>query len=171
VEKIKYRKYIIKEPLEKGRWAPSIHACGHEECFGAVLPGFPVDFQLLYIKQPFTMVDKTHTHTVDELLFVFGGNPSNFFEFDAEIELYLGSEQEKNLIDTTAIVYVPKGLPHCPIVIKKVGKPFLWGHILFASKYWRNDMTGFPIHSERKQYLPEEIQKCVTTNLVKSELR
>lgn len=150
----KYGKYILKEPLEKAPGSPSIHACGHEDCYGAI--GFPTDFQLLYITRPFTMMDKPHVHDVDELLFIWGGNPSNFFEFDAEVELCLGEEQEKHVINTTAIVYVPKGLIHCPIVIKRVGKPFIWGHILFTPIYRRPDMTGFPKHTDRMRYSPEE---------------
>ncbi|MEM1539693.1 MAG: hypothetical protein QXK33_04715 [Candidatus Bathyarchaeia archaeon] len=148
----KYGKYILREPLEKGPGAPSIHACGHEDCYGSV--GFPAELQLLYITRPFTMKEMPHVHDVDELLFIWGGNPSNFFEFDAEIELYLGEEQEMHLIDTTAIVYIPKGLPHCPIIIRRVGKPFMWGHILFKAVY--PPMPGFPKHSDRVRYSPEE---------------
>ncbi|MEO0251425.1 MAG: hypothetical protein ABIM44_04190 [candidate division WOR-3 bacterium] len=133
----KYDKYILLEPIEKDQWAPSIHVCGHKECYGAALPEFPVDLRFRFIKEPFVMLDKPHTHEVDELLFVLGSNLANFFDFDAEIEIYLGEEQEKHLIDTTAIIYVPKGLAHGPLIIKRVGKPFLWGHILFAPTYYR----------------------------------
>jgi hypothetical protein len=162
----KYGKYIIKEPLEKCKWGdvPSIHACGHEECF-TNLPEFPVDLQLRYIKKPFIMVEKPHKHDVDELIFILGGNPSNFYEFDAEVELYMGEEQEKHTIDTTSIVYVPKGLLHCPLVFKRVGKPLLAGHMLLTATYRKSDMegkpdtTGYQTHKERKRYTPEEILK------------
>lgn len=153
----KYGKYIIREPLEKIRGYPSLHACGHEKCF-VNLPGFPADLQLIYITEPFTMVDRPHWHDVDEILFILGGNPANLFEFDAEIEIYLGEEREKHIIENTSLVYVPKGLPHGPIIIKRVNKPFIWGHILFAPKY-----TGFghqvPPHEHRQLFSPEEIQR------------
>ena len=35
----KYGKYIIKEPMEKGRMAPSIHICAEEGCLGAGFSG------------------------------------------------------------------------------------------------------------------------------------
>ncbi|MEM2385319.1 MAG: hypothetical protein QXR84_00630 [Candidatus Bathyarchaeia archaeon] len=153
----KYGKYILKEPLEKIRGYPSLHACGHEECF-VKFPGFPADFQLIYITEPFTMVDRPHWHEVDELLFIWGSNPANFFDFDAEIEVYLGEEQEKHIINYTSIIYVPKRLPHGPIIIKRVNKPFLWGHILFSPVY-----TGVghqvPSHKERQPYTPEEAKR------------
>ncbi|MEM2560633.1 MAG: hypothetical protein QXD53_07610, partial [Candidatus Bathyarchaeia archaeon] len=65
----KYGKYIIKEPLENIRGYPSIHACGHEECF-IRLPGFTADLQLMYITEPFTMVGRPHWHDSDEILFI-----------------------------------------------------------------------------------------------------
>jgi len=153
----KYGKYIIKEPLENIRGYPSIHACGHEECF-IRLPGFPADLQLMYITEPFTMVGRPHWHDSDEILFILGGNPANFFEFDAEVEVYLGEEQEKHVIENTSIVYVPKGMPHGPIIIKRVGKPFLWGHILFASTY-TSVGHQIPTHRQRVLFTPEEIRR------------
>lgn len=155
----KYSKYILKEPLEKYKWSPSIHVCAHEKCVGAIFPEFPVDLALMYIKEPFVMEAKPHVHDVDELLFVFGGNPANFFEFDAELELYMGEEGEKNIIDTTAIVYIPKGLVHCPLNIKRVGKPFLFGHIVLAERYSKivDGVKEFHDHEQlHKRYSPEE---------------
>lgn len=157
----KYGKYILKEPLERYRWAPSIHVCGNEECVGALFPQFPVDLALMYIKEPFIMESKPHVHDIDELLFIFGGNPANFFEFDAEIEFYMGEEGEKNIIDTTAIVYIPKGLTHCPLNIKRVGKPFLFGHIILSQKYSKTveGVKDFPEHKQLHQrYSPAEVQ-------------
>ena len=46
----KYGKYIIREPLEKGR-APSLHICAEEGCLGASYPNFPVEVQLLVITE------------------------------------------------------------------------------------------------------------------------
>jgi len=47
----------------------------------------------------------------------------------AEVEIALGEEWKKNIITTSAIVYLPKGLQHCPINVKIVDRPFLFGHI------------------------------------------
>jgi mannose-6-phosphate isomerase-like protein (cupin superfamily) len=157
----KYGKYIIKEPLEKGRSAASLHICGEEGCFGSIFPNFPAEVQLLYIDQAFTMIPKPHAHDVDELFFIFSGNPSNLHEFDAEIEIYMGEEGEKHIINTTSIVYVPKGVVHCPAIIKKVNKPFMWMHVLFEGQYdlSSGDISLHPAHSSRQPYTPEEAAK------------
>jgi hypothetical protein len=107
------------------------------------------------------MIPEPHAHDVDEIFFIFGGNPKNYFEFDAEIELFLGEEGESHIIDTTAIIYLPKGLIHCPVDIKRVGKPFQWMHVLFSPTYTVSvgDISLHPPHSSRQSYSPEEIKK------------
>jgi hypothetical protein len=39
------------------------------------------------------------------------------------------------VITSPAILYIPKGLQHCPIYVKKVEKPFLFGHVMPAAAY------------------------------------
>ncbi len=157
----KYGKYIIREPLERGRSAPSLHICTEEGCAGAQFPNFPAECQLLYVAEPFTMIPEPHAHDADELFFIFGSNPKNMFEFDAEIEMYFGEEGEKHIINTTSTVFVPKGMIHCPAIIKKVNKPFMWMHVLFTNKYTvsEGDIGLHPAHSSRKHYTAEEAIK------------
>lgn len=155
----KYGKYILREPLEKGL-TPMLHICSEDGCLGAQFPNFPVEVQLLCVTQPITFPHQAHVHDADELFFIFGGNPQNFYDFDAEIEIYLGEEREKHIINTTSIVYIPKGLLHAPIAITRVGKPFQWMHVLFAPKYTMavGDGSLHPKHP-RERYSPEEIRK------------
>ncbi len=157
--KTKYGKYIIKEPLEKGR-APSIHICAEKGCHGAQFPGFPVEVQLLTVTQPISFPHPTHAHDGDEIFFIFGSNPKNYYDFDAEIEIHLGKEKEKHIVNSTSIVYVPKGLMHAPIAITKVNKPFQWMHVLFSPKYDMTvgDVTQHPSHP-RAKYTAAEIKK------------
>jgi hypothetical protein len=86
--------------------------------------------------------DPPHKHDFDEYLFFIGGNPLNMGEFDAEIEVALGEEWEIHTINTTSVIYIPKGLQHCPINVKRVGKPFLFGHIMMAGKYSNSAYAG-----------------------------
>lgn len=157
----KYGKYIIREPLEKAGAASGLHICGENGCFGGMFPGFPAEVQLFYIEQPSTMISKPHAHDVDELFFIYSSNPRNLHEFDAEIEIYFGEEGEKNTVDTTSVVYVPKGLVHCPVVIRKVNKPFMWMHVLFTGNYKlsEGDISLHPDHSSRRHFSPEEAAK------------
>jgi quercetin dioxygenase-like cupin family protein len=155
----KYDKYIIREPLEKGR-APSLHICAEKGCLGEQFAGFPVEVQMLVVTEPITFPHPTHSHEADEIFIIFGGDPKNYYDFDAEIEIYFGEEKEKHIVNSTSIVYMPKGLKHAPIAITKVNKPFQWMHILFTPKYAMStgDISLHPAHP-RQQYSPEEKKK------------
>jgi len=155
----KYGKYILREPLEKGT-VPMLHICGEEGCIGSQFAGFPVEVQLLTITAPTSFPHPPHTHEADEIFFIFGSNPLNYYDFDAEIEFHFGAEKEKHIIDYTCIVYIPKGVQHSPIAITKVNKPFQWMHVLFNPKYDMStgDVTQHPAHP-RAKYSAAEIKK------------
>jgi hypothetical protein len=155
----KYGKYIIREPLEKGM-APMLHICGEEGCVGAPFGNFPVEVQLLCISEPIAFPHPAHSHDADEIFFIFGSNPLNYYDFDAEIEIHFGEEGEKHIVDSTSIIFMPKGLIHGPIAITKVNKPFQWMHVLFTPKYdmTMGDVSLHPSHP-REKYSPEEIKK------------
>ena len=156
----KYGKYIMREPLHKGKF-PAIHVCGEGDCPGSSFPNFPAGVTILCVTEPKTMNPNPHAHDFDQLLCFFGGNPLNFFQFGAEIEFTLGEEGEKHLIDTTSIVYIPKGLMHCPLVFKTVHQPVILLDIAFAPEYTRSvgDMVSHPPHGEHQKFSLEEIIK------------
>lgn len=83
------------------------------------------------------MIPKPHHHAFDQYLCFFGSNPDKLKEFDAEIELCLGEEQEKHIINSPTVVHVPAGLIHGPIVFTKVNKPVLFVDIAMTNKYVR----------------------------------
>ena len=68
--------------------------------------------------------DRPHSHDFPEMLCFIGGNPEDITDFGAEIEFTLGGE--KHLITTPAVVSIPGGVEHCPIVFKKVTKPLIF---------------------------------------------
>jgi mannose-6-phosphate isomerase-like protein (cupin superfamily) len=161
----KYGKYIIREPIVKGSSAPELHICGEkhlcgdEYCPGANFPGFPNEVTLFTVTEP-CVISAKHAHDYDQLLVFLGGNPLNFFEYGAEAEILLGEEDEKHIIDTTAVVYIPKGLMHCPVNFKRVDTPVMFMHVCTAPAYTRSKgdlTTGHP--AKREKYRPEEIIK------------
>jgi hypothetical protein len=159
VTKLKYEKYFMTEPIEIG---PMLHVCGEKGCAGARFSGFPIEMQLLCLSKPGVMIHKPHAHEVDELFFIFGGNPKNYFEFGAQIEIMMGEEQERHIVDKTTIIYIPKGVVHCPITTLKVDKPVQWMHVLFQGKYKMApgaDAGTHPRHEDREPYKPDEITK------------
>jgi hypothetical protein len=89
------------------------------------------------IERPFLFVDENHKHDYDQFLCFLGGDPTHVKEFDAEVEICLGKEQEKHTITKPTVVHIPKGMYHCPLTVKRVGKPFVFMDLMLTSDYLR----------------------------------
>jgi mannose-6-phosphate isomerase-like protein (cupin superfamily) len=84
------------------------------------------------ITKPFEMVSNTHKHDFDQFLCFVGGDITNMVDLGGEVELTLSEDG--------TIVYIPKGLYHCPLNFKKVNdpnKPILFHDLFFTSEYER----------------------------------
>jgi hypothetical protein len=123
-------KNVLREPnvVEFKPWqsmhasitSPMITALG-----GADVPGSKLAIGFAYITTPETLGGATHSHEEhDQWIFLIGGDGRNFLEFDAEAEMFLGDKVRK--VDYSCYFFIPKGTPHCPLVIKRVGKPIVF---------------------------------------------
>jgi hypothetical protein len=64
---------------------------------------------------------KAHTHDFDEVITFFGTNPEDPHDLCGEIELWL--EDEKHILNKSCLVFIPKGMKHCPLIIRRVDRP------------------------------------------------
>lgn len=160
----KYGNYIVREPIYKGTYAPLLHICGEphlcgdKPCPGSQFEGFPVEHTLMCITEPLELKARIHAHNYDQILYFMGSDPTNFFKFDAEVEITLGAENETHLIDASSVVYIPKGMLHCPIKFIRVDAPIMFMHLCIASTYARSqgETDSHPRSYER--YTLEERQ-------------
>mgnify|MGYP001311067214 FL=1 len=74
-----------------------------------------------YLKAAATLEDKPHVHDSDEIIGFFGNDPGNPHDLGGEIEIWL--EDEKQVITKSALLFVPAGMRHCPLVLKRVDRP------------------------------------------------
>ena len=83
------------------------------------------------------MISEGHRHAVAEILYFIGGDPMNFKEFGAEVEFTMGEgkDAETHVITSTTWVYIPANLLHGPLDFKRVDKPIMFGHIMFAQTF------------------------------------
>jgi len=86
------------------------------------------------IYRPYLMIPEPHRHNCAEFLYFIGGNPMDFRDFGAEVEFVIGEgeDAETYVIDRTTWVYIPKGLSHCPLNFRRVDRPIMFGHVMFA---------------------------------------
>jgi hypothetical protein len=142
----KYGQYILREPNPK--WGdvepqPEGEKRRSVRVNSNLIKSIGVDCAFMCVTQEMAkqMASReghpSHVHDVDEYLFFMSTNPDDMLDFGAEVELTLGAGEDKeiHIIDTTSIVYIPKGLAHLPMVYKKLDKPVLFGHLLMAPDY------------------------------------
>ena len=128
-----YAKYILREP--KGQ----LHDGTEFHGFLASPEKLGLDCQILFS----SIIEATregdepepHVHDFPHVLCFFGSNPLDLYDFDAEIEFYMGGE--KQIIDAPSIITVPAGLTHCPLIFKRIGKPVMWVEVFLTSHYDR----------------------------------
>lgn len=76
-----------------------------------------------YLKASDVQQAEAHTHEFDEVVAFFGTDPENPLDLCGEIEFYLGGE--KHIIDKSCLIFVPKGMSHCPYWIRRVDRPIV----------------------------------------------
>ncbi|MCK4863446.1 MAG: hypothetical protein KAS25_04070 [Dehalococcoidales bacterium] len=70
---------------------------------------------------------KPHVHNYDEAVFFIGSDPYNLDDLGAEVEISIGEpgQEEKHTFDKPTVLVAPRGLYHCPIVTRKIDKPYV----------------------------------------------
>jgi len=70
-------------------------------------------------------IEIAHTHSFDETLGFVGTVPGQPHELGGELDLWL--EDEKFTITKSCLIYVPRGMKHLPLTLKRIDYPiFFW---------------------------------------------
>ncbi len=70
-----------------------------------------------------------HISPAGEVLLFTGLDYDHPGELGAEIEIAMGEEQEKHVFDYPAVIVAPAGFVHCPLITKRVDKPYAFSAI------------------------------------------
>ena len=128
----KYSKYLVQPDMPDGDFPPKAPRAvfDSEMGFGETTFGFRYSY---FTGPPFEF-EEPHKHDYDQFL-CFLGTPENIRDFDADVEVALGDEGERYLVDKPTIVHIPSGLTHCPLNFKRVDKPVLLVNITLSPTY------------------------------------
>ena len=133
--KKKYSKYFTTEVVREDTLGKGsqIVSTRHLKDFG----GGHLSIDCVFVNRPHQMISQPHQHEFPQYLSFFSANPNDNTDFDAEIEMCLGEEQEMHIITKPTSVYVPAGLPHGPVNFVKINKPLLFIDIAVTGEYTR----------------------------------
>ncbi|MGI6318273.1 MAG: hypothetical protein ACOX1J_06015 [Dethiobacteria bacterium] len=139
----KYGKYILREPIGSSKHpeeivAPVIRIGMQDQGPVEQWGGVPFSMTIEAIDRPVALGGRGHTHDDIEILMFMGSNPMNYYDFGAEAYIILGEEREKHIINSTSVIYIPKGLWHCPLVFTRVDKPVVFAYFYLAPTYKPN---------------------------------
>jgi hypothetical protein len=98
---------------------------------GKDIEGFKLNFTFAFHKDtgPWHGGKDPHVHSYDEALLFVGCDPERPEYLGAEIQIEMGKEREVHVFDYPAVVVAPAGFVHCPLVTRKVGKPYIFSAI------------------------------------------
>lgn len=103
---------------------------------GKDTPGFNLNFTWAFHTGPGAWHEKDpHVHPNDECLLFVGMDPDNPDYLGAEIEIQMGEEREIHVFDTPTVVVAPKGLVHCPLITRRVDKPYSFSAICLSNEH------------------------------------
>jgi hypothetical protein len=144
----KYDKYFISQtppnPLHpesrnKDSYLPWVNypISIEDEVYGKVKGAFWFSPNIVLRPNTETMEEtpgnRPHLHDFDEYLFFGGLNPDNLADLGGEVEFWMGGEQ--HIITKSTAVFIPRGVYHCPLYMRKVDRPFLFMGIANTLKY------------------------------------
>jgi len=137
---LKYKRYILtelklpEEIREKeahyNRWAGHLLWLDDH-----VIEGAPFVNTAWYFK-PEPDVVLAHTHDFDEVVGFFGSDSRNPHDLGGEIEFWL--EDEKYILKNSCLIFIPKGMKHCPERVLKVERPIFHVSLANVVQYSKN---------------------------------
>jgi hypothetical protein len=97
----------------------------------SALPGASATIGWQIFTAPVCWETIPHAHKYDEFLIFLGAQPPDLCNsYDAEVDLWMGKELEKHTISSATVVFIPKGVLHCPLNFRAIRKPILF-HALY----------------------------------------
>ena len=124
----KYGKYIVTE-LKKKIEAPWAREYKPEEIKRVLFLDNKVVEGAFYVECAWFLkaydepAPEPHAHDFDEVLAFLGTDLEEPYDLGGEIEIWLGDE--KHILTKSCLVFIPKGLQHCPLVFRRVDRPIL----------------------------------------------
>jgi hypothetical protein len=138
----KYGKYVVTDlivPEEKKKIAADYAKYAKRILWmdENVVPGAFHINTAWYLNAANTLEDKPHVHDTDEIIGFFGNDPDNPNELHGELEMWI--EDEKHIITKSALLFIPAGMKHCPLILKRVDRPIFHFTTVPGKRYIKDE--------------------------------
>jgi hypothetical protein len=90
-----------------------------------------------YLK-PSAHLAQSHTHDSDEIIGFFGSDPDNAYDLGGEVEFWI--EDEKFILTKSCMIFIPRNIKHCPLIVRKVDRPIFHYSTLTEGQYIKKDV-------------------------------
>ena len=77
---------------------------------------------------------KAHRHEYDEAIAYVGTAPDDPYDLGGEIEFWIDGKQ--NIIDRSFIAFIPAGIEHSPLTIRRIDKPIFHFIVGMSKQYF-----------------------------------
>ena len=86
-----------------------------------------------FVRVPEDQPYAQHSHDVPEIIGLFGSDPDNQDELGGEVEFWM--EDEQYTITKSCMIFVPGGVKHCPLILKRIDRPIFHFTVVTSSLY------------------------------------
>ena len=97
-----------------------------------VVPG-AFQMNVSWYREPARHAPEPHTHEDDEIIGFFGGNASDPYNLNGEVEMWMGDQ--KNMLTRSTLLFAPSGMKHCPLIIHRADRPIFHFSIVTGGTY------------------------------------
>jgi len=97
-----------------------------------------------------------HMHKENEIMFLFGNNPDDPYDLGAEVEICIGEEMEKFVINRSCCIRIPGGTPHGFYNITKCTRPWMFVQVQEANPRTEKFLWEY-LTPEEKASIPDRL--------------
>lgn len=81
----------------------------------------------------------SHVHDFDEIVGFIGNDHQNPHDLGGEVEFWM--EDEEYILDKSCLIWIPKGLRHCPLRVRRADRPILFIALSMTKKYTKDGIV------------------------------
>jgi hypothetical protein len=129
----KYEKYVVREPVcaDPVNFMPGITSTRFLNAAEGAIKEANTILSYAWVEKDSPPEIKyrgePQSHDFDEIFLFMGLNRKDSKDLGAEVELWMGYGKDTEIIrvNTSAMIFVPRGVIHMPLIYKNVKKPLL----------------------------------------------